>query len=311
MYSLVIPVYKNEDSLPELLFALEELASSLERPLEVVFVVDGSPDRSADLLRQSLPDRSFESRLVILSRNFGSFAAIRVGMAEARGPYFAVMAADLQEPPELIQEFFRALGSELVDVTIGVRESRDDPLLVRWTSRLFWAFYRRFIQPEMPPGGLDVFGCNQAFRDRLLELDELNSSLVGLVLWLGFRRKLIPYRRRARSHGRSAWGLARKLRYLMDSVFAFSDLPIRSLVLVGVVGLVVSLVLGIVVAAARIAGLTAVPGYASTIVVIMFFAALNLFGLGIIGSYVWRAFENTKGRPQAVVMSRSHFEKGH
>lgn len=309
MYSLVIPVYKNEGSIPELLRALEGLAAQLPGELQVVFVVDGSPDRSAEVLERSLAGRAFDARLVLLSRNFGAFAAVRAGLLEARGPLFAVMAADLQEPTELILEFFRVLESEPVDVTIGTRESRDDPLPSRFASRAFWWFYRRFVQAEMPPGGVDVFGCNLVFRDRLAELGESNSTLVGLLFWLGFRRKLIPYQRRARQHGRSAWTFARKLRYLVDSVFAFSDLPVRLLVGLGGLGLVFSVVFGALVLVARMSGLIAVPGYAATVLVITFFAGLNALGLGIIGSYVWRAFENTKGRPQAVVMARTDFKR--
>jgi hypothetical protein len=210
---------------------------------------------------------------------------------------------------ELILEFFRVLAAEPFDVTIGTRESRDDPLASRLASRLFWSLYRRFVQAEMPPGGVDVFGCNQAFRDQLLELDESNSTLVGLLFWLGFRRKLIPYRRRARRHGRSAWSLSRRLRYLVDSVYAFSDLPIRLLVLAGSIGLAFSLIFGLVVFTAGISGLIEVPGFAATVLVISLFFGLNSLGLGVIGSYVWRAFENTKRRPQAVVMSRTDFKK--
>jgi hypothetical protein len=161
----------------------------------------------------------------------------------------------------------------------------------------------------MPSGGVDVFGCNLAFRDQLVKLGESGSTLVGLLFWLGFRRKLIPYQRRARQHGRSAWTLARKLRYLVDSVFAFSDLPVRLLVGLGGAGLLFSLFFGLIVFIARISGLIPVPGYAATVLVISFFAGLNSLGLGIIGSYVWRAFENTKRRPQAVVMSRTDFPR--
>ena len=166
-FSLVIPVYRNEGSIPELLRTARELDEKLERELEVVFVVDGSPDRSAELLQAELPISGLKARLLMLSRNFGSFAAIRAGLAEASGPYFAVMAADLQDPPEAVLEFFRVLAEERVDVVIGKREGRGDPLLSRWASQLFWYLYRRLVQPEMPPGGVDMFGCNLFFRDRL------------------------------------------------------------------------------------------------------------------------------------------------
>lgn len=300
MYSLVIPVFKNEASIPELLRALADLNESLARQLEAVFVVDGSPDRCAELLEAELPRQAFRSRLVLLSRNFGAFAALRAGLAEARGPWFAVMAADLQEPPELVLAFFRTLEKEPVDVVIGTRTTRDDPALSRWSSRLFWFAYRKLVQPEMPPGGVDVFGCNRAFRDQLLALHESNSTLVGLLFWLGFRRKLFPYERRALRPCR--------LRYLSDSVFAFSDLPVRLLVGVGSLGLVFSVGFAILVVVARLSGWIPVPGYAGTVLLIAFFAALNSFGLGVIGSYLWRAFENTKGRPQSIVRWRAEFD---
>lgn len=307
MYSLIVPVYLNEESIPDLTAAISVIDRALDHQLECIFVVDGSPDHSLQRLQDALPTCSFRSTVVSLSRNFGSFAAIRAGMAEASGAYFAVMAADLQEPPELVIESFRALETGAFDIAIGTRTERDDPLLTRWQSRLFWRLYRRFIQPEMPPGGVDIFATNQVVRDRLLTLGESNSSLVGLLLWIGFRTKFIPYHRVARAHGKSAWTLSKKLRYLSDSTFAFSDLPIRLLTLAGGAGMLISIVFGLIVLVARSMGWIVEPGYAAIVTTVMFFAALNTFGLGIIGSYVWRAFENTKGRPGVIVMAREHF----
>lgn len=307
MYSLIIPVYKNEASIPELLEVVTRLNAHLDRKLEVVFVVDGSPDRSYELLRQSLPTQAFASQLLGLSRNFGSIAAIRSGLAHAHGPFFAFMAADLQEPPELIEEMFSALRDGSVDITIGTRTERDDPLLSRWASSVFWRLYRRFIQREVPAGGVDVFGCNRAVRDQLVAIREANTSLVGLLFWVGFRRKFIPYACSKRQHGKSGWTLRRRFTYLMDSVFGFSDLPIRLLMLAGILGLTFAITMSVLVLAARLSGLVEVPGYAATALLITFFAALNSFGLGLLGSYVWRAFENTKGRPESIVMEAQSF----
>ncbi len=309
LYSLVIPVFGNEGSIPELLLALAGIDAALAHRLEVVFVVDGSPDRSFELLGEHLPNCAFASQLVRLSRNFGSFPAIRAGLAIARGPYFAVMAADLQEPPELILDFFRALESEAIDITVGTRASRSDPALSSAAARLFWSLYKRFVQGEMPPGGVDIFGCNTQVRDQLLSLDESNSSLVGLLFWLGFRRKEFPYERRERVHGESGWTLSKKVRYLSDSIYAFSDLPIRLLIGTGAVGVVVSISFGIVVLAARLGGMIEVPGYAAIVLTVVFFAALNMFTLGVLGAYIWRTFENTKGRPDSIVMSADEFKR--
>jgi hypothetical protein len=217
------------------------------------------------------------------------------------------MAADLQDPPELVRGFFEVLDSDGADVVIGERKGRDDPWPARLASGLFWRAYRRLVQPEIPVGGVDLFGCNQRFRDNLVALDELNSSLVGLVYWLGFRRATVPYERRPRPYGKSAWSWRRKLRYLADSVFSFTDLPIRLAFSLGSLGLVVSFVLGIAVLLARLAGGIDVPGYAATMLVIVFFGALNMLGLGILGAYTWRAFENTKRRPGFIIASRMCF----
>ena len=308
MISLVIPVYRNSENVPSLLEAVVQLDRDLDGDLEVVFVVDGSPDDSALRLSSALPELGVRAQLLELSRNFGSFEAIRAGLEAGRGDCFAVMAADLQEPPSLVADFHRRLDSGECDITIGQRAGRDDPPMRKLMSRVFWGFYRRFVVPDVPPGGLDVFGCTRAVRDEILRMRERNSSLVGLLLWVGFRREYIPYERRAREIGESAWTFRKRLAYLMDSVFSFSALPIQILLRIGIAGLAVSVIFSLVVLWARLFSDLDVPGYAATVLLITFFGALNCFGLGVIGQYVWRTFENTKTRPGHIVASRQDFE---
>lgn len=305
--TLVIPVYRNEGSIPDLLDAVENLNHALNGEMETVFVVDGSPDRCYELLRAALPGKSFQSKMALLSKNFGSFQAIRVGLQLGSGERFAVMAADLQEPPELVLEMDSALREEDIDVVVGVRDSRLDPFLSRLPAQIFWGLYRRYVVPEIPPGGVDVFGCNRQFRDALLQLDERHSSLIAQIFWLGFRRKCIRYVRQERQHGKSAWTLHKKINYLMDSVFSFTDLPIRLLIRIGGGGAFLAGLLGLAILFARLLGLITVPGYAMTMLVITFLGAVNLLGLGIVGSYAWRSYENTKGRPLAIVLRDESF----
>jgi polyisoprenyl-phosphate glycosyltransferase len=307
MYSIVVPVYKNEASIPDLLLTLTGISKRLDSALEVVFVVDGSPDQSFQCLAAELPSAGFKSKLIALSRNFGSFSAIRAGLQKAAGPYFAVMSADLQEPADLIMAFFDELAKDEADVVVGTRVSRDDPFLSRIGSQLFWFLYRKFVQPELPPGGIDVFGCNAAFHRELLKLEESHSSLVGLVLWLGFRRKTLPYKRMGRRHGKSAWTFAKRVRYLMDSSFSFSDLPIKVLLWVGSIGVVISVIFSIILLWSRLTGRIQVPGYSPIVLSIIFFGSFNLVCLGIVGAYVWRVYENTKKRPGAVVLREMEF----
>lgn len=311
--SIVIPVYRNAESIPDLLAALSAVARQAKQDFscdtEVVFVVDGSPDNSYALLAQALPEAPFASQLLLHSRNFGSFAAIRTGLQAAHGEHFGVIAADLQEPPELVLQFLQKLRTGECDVVVGCRENRQDPYFSRLASDTFWKLYKRFVIREIPEKGVDVFGCNRVFRDQLLQLGEANSSLVGLIFWLGFKRGEVMYERRARQHGKSAWTLKKKINYLLDSIFSFTDLPIRLLTLFGLLGLVASILLGIVVIAAKLFGGIAVPGYAATVLTVIFFGGLNSLGLGIVGTYAWRAFENTKGRPLAVVMATQQFNQ--
>lgn len=305
--SLVVPVYGNSDTISPLLEAIKQIRDGIDGGLEIVFVVDGSPDDSHRRLVEGLEGGGLQARIVEHSRNFGSFAAIRTGMSLARGEFIAVMAADLQEPPELAIEFLSRLRGGGVDVVAGERASRKDRGDA--FSKLYWLLYRRFVMSEIPAAGADVFACTATVRDVICSLELVHTSLIAQLFWVGFRRQLVSYDRREAS-GKSGWTFRRKARYLSDSVFAFTDLPVRMLWLVGLVGLAVGIVLGLSVLIARAVGAVSVPGYTATILVIVFFGSFNMVGLGIIGSYVWRAYEIVKGRPGAVVRDVLEFDGG-
>ena len=308
MLSLVIPVYNNEENLPRLFRELESFAERFRDDLEIVFVVDGTPDASLRLLQERLPVWSIRSQLIELSRNFGSFAAIGAGLRRAAGDYMAVIAADLQEPPELVLEFHRILKSGEADVVLGHRTGRADPWWSQLLSDCFWRLYRRFVVTDMPKGGIDVFGCTREVRDRLLELKEINTNLIALLFWLGFRRSFVPYERRPRLEGRSAWTFGRKLRYALDSIFSFTDLPVRALLLLGAVGTTFAVVAGATVFVFWALGRVPVLGYTPLMLVIMFFGGLTALGLGIIGQYVWLSLQNARDRPTFIVKSAWSFD---
>jgi glycosyltransferase involved in cell wall biosynthesis len=308
-YSVVVPVYQNEATLAELVKRLESLTDELDGALEVVFVVDGSPDGSLVLLRRLLSEeRRFSSQLISLSRNFGSFSAVRAGMAVAQGDFVAMMAADLQEPASLVRDFFRGLARGEHDIAIGVRTARDDPARDMLPARIFWWLFRRLVEPAIPQGGVDVFGCTRQVAGELVRMDESHTSLVGLLYWVGFRRLEVPYERLPRPVGKSAWGFRRKVRYLLDSIFSFTDLPIIVIIGVGVIGVAVSTIWAIVVLAAWAAGQIDVAGYTPLMLALFFLTSAVLTALGLVGSYVWRTYENSKGRPGAIPMTHERFD---
>jgi polyisoprenyl-phosphate glycosyltransferase len=309
LLSVVVPVYRNHQTLTDLVRRLERVADRLDGRLEAIFVIDGSPDASGALLRELLHESPLCSRLVWHSRNFGSFAAIRTGLSAASGRCIAVMAADLQEPVELLNDFYAALSSGEHDVALGVRRSRGDPAGTSLASRSFWWIYRRWVQPQMPRGGVDVFACTAQVRDSLIALREAHSSLVGLLIWLGYRRVEIPYDRAPRTSG-SGWTLRMKLRYFFDSIYSFTDLPINLLLGAGVTGVLLSLLGTTIVFLAWAFGGAHVAGYTPLMLTLFMMSSITLSGLGILGSYIWRTYENSKRRPGAVPMFSETFNDG-
>jgi len=250
-----------------------------------------------------VPALPLRTQLLSLSRNFGSFAAIAAGLEHVLGDHIAVMAADLQEPPELVLQFFEVLSSGRADIVFGVRGSRSDPWYTELASTIFWFLYRKFVMKDMPPGGVDVFGCTREIADQLLQLQGIDTNMVPLLFWLGYRREYVVYHRQRRVEGKSAWTLGKKLRYSFDSIFNFTDLPIRLLLYSGTASLLLTLAGSALVVIAKFSGQIAVPGYTATVLVILFFGALGSLGLGIVGQYLWLGLQIARRRPNYIVRS--------
>ena len=300
-FEVVIPIYKNEESLSELLLRLEEVSNCLDGTFEAIFVDDFSPDNSATFLLNSTKDVSFKISLIRHSRNFGSFAAIRTGLRFSRADFVGVISADLQEPPLLLLEFFAELQKGAADIVFGTRVNRQDPIVSRVFSAAYWRVYRRFINREIPVGGVDVFACTNQVTKVINNLSEGRTSLIGMLFWVGYRRSFIDYTRSHRKFGKSSWSFRKKLGYMADSVFSFSDLPIRLIRTIGAVGALSSLILSTILFLLASKDAINVPGYAPLMIVILFSSSANLLALGILGSYIWRSFELAQSRPISVV----------
>jgi polyisoprenyl-phosphate glycosyltransferase len=243
------------------------------------------------------------TQLLSLSRNFGSFAAIAAGLERARGNNLAVMAADLQEPPELILQFFEVLDAGRADIVFGVRGRRSDPWLSEIASNIFWFLFRKLVIKDLPRGGVDVFGCTREVRDHLLQLQGVDSNLIALLFWLGYRREYIAYERQRRLEGNSAWTFGKKLRYCLDSIFNFTDLPIRLLLYAGATALMLAVAASILVIVAKLRGDIPVPGYTPIVLATLFFGALTSLGFGIVGQYLWLGLQVGRRRPNYIVHS--------
>lgn len=307
-YSVVVPIYGNRDSLAALVDRLLAMNEARGGGLEGVFVVDGSPDDSLEVLREVLASSPLEAQVLSHSRNFGSAAAVRSGLAVARGDFVAVMAADLQEPTEVVNSFFDLLAAGECDIALGQRMGRDDPATSSAMANVYWRFYQRFINSEIPIGGVDIFGCTRAIATRILAFPETHTSLIALLYWLGYRRRYVAYTRQARHSGKSGWTFRRKVRQLFDSIYAFTDLPIILLQVIGVVGTFLSLLIGLIIFLAWLFGGIQQPGYTPIMIAIAGSTSALLLALGVVGSYVWRTYENSKRRPLELVATHEYFE---
>ena len=301
MLSLVIPIYETIESLAHLLNELDALVPLIPDEVEVVFVVDGKPEHNFEFLSTNLTTKKYRWQLVTLSRNFGAWPATYAGLHRGRGDYFIGISADLQEPPELIVEFARILLSGRADILLGQRDARADNWLAALESRLFWGFYRRLVVKDTPRGGADVFAFTREVRDVLMNFKEASTSFLSLLLWIGYRREVVPYNRAPRLYGKSNWTFSRRMRQAVNSIFNFSDIPLKLLLYVGGLGLLTSIVIGMLVLVGRLVTGTAVPGYAAIILALLFFGGLTSLGLGIIGQYLWLVLQNVRNRPSYLI----------
>jgi glycosyltransferase involved in cell wall biosynthesis len=300
--SIVVPVYHNAPSLPELMRQLDGLAARHpDDDFEFIFVDDGSTDDSYEVLI-GLSGRDPRISVITLSRNFGSNSAILAGMSRAKGDAIGVLSADLQDPPEVLDEMMARWRSGR-KVVLAVRTGRADPWLTRKLASAFYALFRRFALASMPPGGFDFYVIDRQVCELINGIQESNAYLVGLVLWLGFDPAVVSYDRRARErrYGRSMWTWTRKIKYFVDSFVAFSYVPLRLASGLGIALSVLGLLYAVVVLVGRAFARAQPPGYASLMVVVLVASGVQLFMIGILGEYVWRNLEETRRRPRFII----------
>ena len=301
LLSIVVPVYFNALNLPETipqLLALRERSGDTD--IELVFVDDGSGDDSLAVLRgfqRAHPDRI---RVVKLTRNFGSMAAIQAGLTVARGDCVGMIAADLQDPPELFLDMlahWRA-GSKAV---FAVRADREDSASQRFFANAYYRLIRRYALSGYPAGGFDFFLIDRQVVVDINRIGEKTTNLMSLIFWLGYRPVMLPYVRRARGKGQSRWTMSKKIQLFIDSFVAFSYVPIRFLSATGLVVAASAFVYGSYVFYAWLIQDIPVRGFAPVIIGLTFTSGLQMTMLGILGEYLWRTLDETRRRPAFVI----------
>lgn len=298
--SVVVPMYNEEAVLNQLVARLRPVLDGMGVPYEVVAVDDGSKDATAHMVQQYRTEWP-ELRLVRLMRNSGHQAAITAGMSGAVGDYVVTIDADLQDPPEAIEEMLKKAQTEKVDVVYGVRNDRStDSIFKRQTASLYYWLMRRVAGPHVPSNAGDFRLVSRRVLEAISKLPEDGRVYRLIIPWFGFPSANIYYQRDKRAAGVSKYPLGKMILLTIESIVTFSGGPLRFATWVGVLSALLCVFVGVFVVVGVFTGQT-VPGWASTVLVVGGIGAIQLFCLGILGEYIGRIFASSLRRPMYLV----------
>lgn len=276
------------------------MLAQIDADFSFVFVDDGSKDATADVVRH-LINNGLSARLVKLSRNFGKDAALSAGLDHADGEAVIVMDVDLQDPPHLICEFVDLWRKGFHVIYAARRSRRSDTFLKRVTATGFYKIFNAFATTQIPVDAGDFRLMDRRVVEAVKTLPERERFMKGLFAWVGFSHTAVPYDRPPRNSGETKWTYLRLFRFAVDGITSFSSLPLTIWTLIGFSVSFFAAIWALYILTRTFVFGIDVPGYASTIVVILFLGGLQLFGLGIIGEYLSRVFREVKGRPVYIV----------
>jgi polyisoprenyl-phosphate glycosyltransferase len=305
-YSIVIPIYNEQETIPELVGRLRDILGKLDGPAEVVMVDDGSQDASYRLMLAANEEDS-RFKILQLSRNFGHQIAITAGMDAALGDAVIIMDADLQDPPEVILEMV-GKWQEGYEVVYAVRSHREgETFFKRATATVFYGIQRRLAEIEQPVQVGDFRLVDRKALNAFLQMRERNRYVRGMFSWIGFRQAAVPYIRASREAGNSKYPVRKMVRLALDGFVGFSTAPLRFALGLGLVMAVGAVAYGLLAIALKLAGLPYVPGYASLLVTITFLSGIQLMVVGMVGQYVARIYDEVRARPLYLVQEARGF----
>jgi polyisoprenyl-phosphate glycosyltransferase len=308
--SFVLPVKDEEEILPELHRRLDAVCREIEGECEFIFVDDGSTDRSREVMSE-LRAQDERVKLLFLARNFGHQLALSAGLDFASGDAVVIMDSDLQDPPEAVLEMI-PLWREGYEVVHAVRRERaGESRLKLWTARRFYRVLYRLSDVEFPLDAGDFRLVDRRVADIVRDMREHDRYLRGMFAWVGFRQTTVAYDRDERFAGQTKYSWAKMISFAIDGILSFSVAPLRFVLGLGFVISLVSLVVGLIAIALKLAGqLPPVQGWASLTVLVTFLAGIQLIVLGTMGIYVARAYEQGKHRPLYLIARAEGLEAG-
>ncbi|HIY51232.1 MAG TPA: glycosyltransferase family 2 protein [Candidatus Olsenella avicola] len=308
LISVVVPCYNEQETLPIFVPAISEVARSLNREhgarMELVLVDDGSSDGTLGEMRAAAQQATpfLDVRWVSFSRNFGKESAMFAGLEKARGDFVAVMDADMQDPPELLQKMYAMLLEQDIDCVATRRVTREgEPPIRSFFARLFYRIINKISNADIVDGARDYRLMTRQMADAVLSMREYNRFSKGIFGWIGFRTTWLPYVNAQRVAGETKWSFFSLLLYSIDGIVAFSTVPLSIASVVGVVFCLLALVgLVFIVVRTLLVG-DPVDGWPSLVCIITLLGGIQLLCLGIIGQYLSKTYLETKRRPIYIV----------
>lgn len=298
--SIIVPVYYNEENLLPLYEDLKEkVLIKLPCDYEIVFVNDGSKDKSYECMQQ-IAKMDNKVKLVNLSRNFGEHLAVLAGLSQCDGTCAIRKAADLQEPSEMILEMYEKYEKG-AKVVLAVREDREEPLSQKAFSSIYCWMMKKFALSNMPKGGFDTFLISRQVIDIMVTIGEKNAPLTEQILWSGFESEKVYYVRKKREIGKSGWTFSKKIKLAIDSMLSFSYFPIRCISGIGVITIIIAFIAAIVIFVQKMLGIITTEGYATIVILILMAFGIIMLTLGILGEYIWRMFDEVRNRPTFII----------
>lgn len=306
-YSVVIPVYNEAANIKYLYERLSKTFVKEKKEIEFIFINDGSNDDTLDKLIQ-LNRQDFRVKIINFSRNFGHQMAVSAGLKFCRGEMIGIIDADLQDPPELLPKFFQKL-KEGYDVVYAIRKKRKDSLLMKLAYASYYRLLKMMAEIDIPLDSGDFCALKRRVVKAINSLPERNRFIRGIRSWVGFKQIGLEYERDERYAGKSKYNLKKLLKLAFDGVFSFSYLPFKFMFYLGFFALIFSFFGGIFIFYMKFftANYNKVPGFATTITLLIFFGGLQLFTLGITGEYIKRIYDEVKQRPPYIIESKIGF----
>ncbi|MDO8446231.1 MAG: glycosyltransferase family 2 protein [Deltaproteobacteria bacterium] len=309
--SIVISLFNEEDALPVLYRSLtEEVGKETALDWEFIFVDDGSTDRSFEILRQ-LHENDKRIKVIRLSRNFGAHEGTAAGINFAGGDAAILMAADMQDPPELIHEFIKK-WREGYQVVWGTRQDRKDPFIKKFLASIFyWTVSKTASQSHPSKGSGSFCLITRPVINLYNRLSEHNRVTFELIAWMGFRQAEVGFSRPGRYAGKSKFTIGRQLKTAFDSLFAMTQLPVRIISYFGFITALMSMGWASLIIFQWLFYGVKVLGWASIMVSVLFLGGVILISIGMIGEYLWRILDESRRRPLYVVMEKlGEFQNG-